>query len=54
MLFEQMVDIANASYSSAVGTTRQQDVIRAQLEVVQLDDKKAFAYQKLNTAKAQL
>ncbi|MEI5637753.1 MULTISPECIES: TolC family protein [unclassified Pseudoalteromonas] len=54
VLFEQMVDIANASYSSAVGTTRQQDVIRAQLEVVQLDDKKALAYQKLNTAKAKL
>ncbi|TMP76859.1 transporter, partial [Pseudoalteromonas phenolica] len=31
VLFDQMVEIANASYSNALGATRQQDVIRAQL-----------------------
>lgn len=38
-LFAQMADIARASYSSALGKTRQADVIRAQLELVQLDDR---------------
>mgnify|MGYP000079153525 CR=1 FL=1 len=38
-LFEQMVDITKANYASVVGNTRQQDVIRAQLELVQLEDK---------------
>ncbi len=38
-LFEQMADIASANYSSAIGNTRQQDVIRAQLELVQLEDR---------------
>ena len=37
-LFEQMVDVAKANYSSTLGTTRQQDVIRAQLELAQLED----------------
>ncbi|MDP4486368.1 TolC family protein [Pseudoalteromonas piscicida] len=54
VLFDQMVEIANASYSNALGATRQQDVIRAQLEVMQLDDKRSAAYQQLNTAKAKL
>ena len=34
-LFEQMAEVAKASYSNVVGKTRQQDVIRAQLEIVQ-------------------
>ena len=38
-LFEQLVDVAEASYSSAVGKTRQQDLIRAQLELTRLDDR---------------
>lgn len=38
-LFEQVVDIANASYTSALGNTRQHDVISAQLELIQLQDK---------------
>jgi outer membrane protein TolC len=37
-LFEQLADVAQASYSSAVGRTRQQDIIRAQLELTRLDD----------------
>ncbi len=38
-LFEQLVDVAEASYSAALGRTRQQDVIRAQLELATLDDR---------------
>ena len=38
-LFEQLVDVAEASYSSALGRTRQQDIIRAQLELTTLDDR---------------
>ncbi|MBT4521148.1 MAG: TolC family protein [Halieaceae bacterium] len=38
-LFEQLVDVAIASYSNALGRTRQQDVIRAQLELTRLQDR---------------
>jgi outer membrane protein TolC len=38
-LFEQLADVAQASYSSAVGKTRQQDIVRAQLELTRLDDR---------------
>ncbi len=38
-LFEQLADVAEASYSSALGRTRQQDIIRAQLELTRLDDR---------------
>jgi outer membrane protein TolC len=38
-LFEQLVDIAEASYSSALGKTRQQDIVRAQLELTRLEDR---------------
>jgi outer membrane protein TolC len=38
-LFEQLADIAEASYSSAVGKTRQQDIVRAQLELTRLEDR---------------
>ncbi len=38
-LFEQLVDVAQTSYSSAFGQTRQQDVVRAQLELTQLEDR---------------
>jgi len=41
VLFEQLVDIVKASYASAQGNTRQQDVIRAQLELARLDDRLA-------------
>lgn len=53
-LFEQMVDVAEANYSSAIGNTRQQDVIRAQLELVQLDDRLTIQYQKLEMSIAGL
>jgi outer membrane protein TolC len=38
-LFEQLVDVAEASYSSALGKTRQQDIVRAQLELTRLEDR---------------
>jgi outer membrane protein TolC len=38
-LFEKLADIAEASYSTALGKTRQQDIIRAQLELTRLDDR---------------
>ena len=38
-LFEQLLDISEASYSTAFGGTQQQDVIRAQLELTRLDDR---------------
>ncbi len=54
-LFDQLAQVAQASYSSAVGKTSQQDVIRAQLELVRLDDRltllkqhKDMAIQRLN------
>ncbi len=38
-LFEQLADVAQASYASAIGKTRQQDIVRAQLELTRLDDR---------------
>ena len=38
-LFEQLVDVAQSNYASALGQTRQQDLIRAQLELTRLDDR---------------
>jgi len=48
-LFEQLVDVAQASYSSALGRTRQQDIIRAQLELTTLDDRLTVLNQQLET-----
>ena len=49
-LFEQLVDVAEASYSSALGKTRQQDIIRAQLELTQLEDRLTVLRQKLEVS----
>lgn len=38
-LFEQLSDLAEASYSSGLGKTRQHDIVRAQLELTRLEDK---------------
>ena len=38
-LFEQMSEISQSNYSSALGRTRQQDVIRAQLELTRIEDR---------------
>ncbi|MCF6216749.1 MAG: TolC family protein [Emcibacter sp.] len=45
-LFEQLVDIAQSSYSTAMGKSRQQDVIRAQLELTRLDDRLTILHQR--------
>lgn len=39
VLFEQLADVAQSSYSSAFGKTRIQDIVRAQLELTRLDDR---------------
>lgn len=38
-LFEQLLEVVEASYTSALGRTRQQDLIRAQLELTRLDER---------------
>ncbi|MBU2713361.1 TolC family protein [Zooshikella harenae] len=38
-LFEQLAGVAQANYASAMGKSRQQDIIRAQLELTRLDDR---------------
>lgn len=45
-LFEQLVDVAEASYSAAFGKTRQQDIVRSQLELTRLDDRLTVLRQK--------
>ncbi|MDD3056470.1 MAG: TolC family protein [Aliarcobacter sp.] len=49
-LFEQLADIAESSYSSTFGKTRQQDIIRAQLELTKLEDRLTLLKQKKDTA----
>lgn len=39
VLFQQLAEIIQATYSSAVGSVRQQDILRAQLELTRLDDR---------------
>jgi len=53
-LFEQLGDVAEASYSSAVGKTRQQDIVRAQLELTRLEDKLNQLNQQKNSYEGQL
>lgn len=53
-LFEHLVDVAQSSYQSALGRTRQQDLVRAQLELTHLDDRLAVLQQQQETVRAQL
>lgn len=53
-LFEQMVEIAKASYSNVVGKTRQQDIIMAQLERIKLQDRLTIEQQNLEVSIAKL
>jgi len=53
-LFEQLADIVQASYSSAMGKTRQQDIVRAQLELTRLDDRLTMLNQKLEMSQQKL
>ena len=47
-LFLQLVDVAEVSYSSALGKTRQQDIVRAQLELTRLEDRLSLLAQQQN------
>lgn len=53
-LFEQLVDVAHSSYATAVGRTRQQDLVRAQLELTRLEDRLSVLYERLETSRAKL
>jgi len=53
-LFEYLVDVAQSSYSSGVGNSRQQDIIRAQLELTRLDDRLSALKQREESAISQL
>ncbi len=53
-LFEQLADVAEANYSSAVGKTRQQDIVRAQLELTRLDDRLTMLKQQLAVSRGKL
>jgi len=53
-LFLQLADVAQASYSSAVGKTRQQDIIRAQLELTRLDNRLEKLEQQKNNYQGKL
>ncbi len=53
-LFEQLADVAQLSYSSALGRSRQQDVVRAQLELTRLEDRLAVLRQGQEVAQKRL
>ena len=49
-LFEHLVDVAQSSYSSALGRTRQQDLVRAQLELTRLEDRLTVLHERREMA----
>jgi outer membrane protein TolC len=53
-LFENLVDVAQSSYSSALGKTRQQDLVRAQLELTRLEDRLTVLHEQLEMANSRL
>ncbi|CCQ09224.1 Heavy metal RND efflux outer membrane protein,CzcC family [Pseudoalteromonas luteoviolacea B = ATCC 29581] len=53
-LFEQLLEVTKASYTNAIGRIRQQDVIRAELELIQLEERLANEQQKLGSSRARL
>lgn len=53
-LFEQMVAITQSNYGSGMGRTRQQDVVRAQLELTRLEDRLAQLHQQQEVNTQQL
>ena len=53
-LFEQLVDITDSRYRNAAGLARQQDLVRAQLELTRLDDRLAALRQQLENSRQQL
>lgn len=53
-LFEHLVDASRASYATALGSARQQDVIRAQLELTRLEDRMTMLRQRQQAAQMRL
>lgn len=53
-LFEQLADVAEAGYISTVAGLRQQDIIRASLELTRLDDRLTGLHSQLETAQEEL
>ena len=53
-LFEQLVDIAESKYTSTLGGTRQQDLIRAQLELTRLEDRLLVLHEHMDTTRSAL
>lgn len=53
-LFEHLVDVARSSYAAALGRTRQQDLVRAQLELTRLDDRLTILRERKETEEAKL
>lgn len=50
-LFEQLVDVTTARYQSALGKARQQDVVRAQLELTKLEDRLTRLHMQYDTSR---
>ena len=53
-LFGHLVDVAESSYTTAAGKTRQQDLIRAQLELTRLEDRLLVLQQQRESSLAKL
>ncbi|MFO7550443.1 MAG: TolC family protein [Haliea sp.] len=53
-LFEHLVDASRATYATAAGRARQQDVIRAQLELTRLEDRMIALRQRQEAAQMRL
>lgn len=53
-LFEDLVDVVESSYATASGKTRQQDFIRAQLELTRLEDTLMQLYQRRDEYRSRL
>lgn len=53
-LFEQLTDVAQARYATVSGGARQQDIVRAQLELTQLEDRLTVLHQHREVAQRSL
>ncbi len=53
-LFEQLIEITSSRYTNAAGLARQQDLVRAELELIRLDDRLAMLRQLQNSNKQKL
>jgi len=53
-LFQQLLDITSSRYTNAAGLARQQDLVRAELELIRLDDRLAVLQQLQNSNKQKL